>query len=220
MIARSLLLGSALAACVALATPASALDDDGRGGIFDGIAGLVGLDSDKAQPDIEYRERAPLVLPKQRTQLPPPAQRRERSAAWPQDPDALAAQQQAARARAPKGLGGDKDGLRMSKQELLAGRAAGAPNGPKTDPGCQGSRGSDCMWLNPEVMKSQDRNWKDETVAGVGTEPDRKWLTQPPRGYRKVTQQTGGGKVAPARDLNEASPWYAILNPFGKKDEE
>ena len=76
-------------------TPASALDD-GDQSFFETVKGLAGYaigfglgssDEDE-KPRIQYRERAPLVLPPNKGNLPPPAQGAgARNPNWPQDYD-------------------------------------------------------------------------------------------------------------------------------------
>jgi hypothetical protein len=80
------------------AVPAHAGDDDDwidskLGGILEGIG--LRRDGDKT---IDYRERSPLVIPSNTTQLPPPEKTDGLAAAnpnWPKDPDVMRAQQQA-----------------------------------------------------------------------------------------------------------------------------
>jgi hypothetical protein len=83
--------GSAL-----IATPALAQDDIGSNPITEFFDGL-GL-GDKEKPDIEYRERAPLVPPSSTANLPAPqAKTSAREAQWPTDPDVQARAERKAR---------------------------------------------------------------------------------------------------------------------------
>lgn len=217
-----LISGLALAFAISaagLATPAAALDDDGKAGLLDTVTGLIGIGEEKAPPDIDYRERAPLVVPP-KAALPQPRPHSEKSAAWPQDPDVVARREAAAKARAPRGMN-NNNVTRLSKQELLAGRVSGAERaGEQKSFGCRGD-GEGCVWLHPDVIRSQGVLKDKGPPVVVGQEPSRDWLTQPPKGYRRVTQDTGQGVVQPKfRDTDEASPFYFLLKPFRKDDDE
>lgn len=216
-----LISGLAFALAVAatgLTTPAAALDDDGKAGLFDAVTGLIGFGAAKQGPELDYRQRPPLVVPP-KTALPQPAQRGEKSAAWPQDPDVIRRRDAAARARAPMGLPSDSAGVMLSKRELLAGRAAGNDRAPAgQEPGC---RGQGCVWLHPDQLRSQGVLKEQAPSLVVGQEPGRDWLTQPPKGYRRATQQTGVGAIQPRiAGSNEASPFYFLVKPFRKDDDE
>ena len=67
------------------AAPALAADD-GQEGLFDSILGIVGV-GDKKAPEIDYRDRAPLVLPPKMALRQPLPSGAQRPAAWPNDPD-------------------------------------------------------------------------------------------------------------------------------------
>ena len=215
-----LALALALAAS-ALPTPAAALDDDGKGSVLDSVKGLLnfgfGFDTDEQKPEIDYRARAPLVLPPKNA-LPQPRAQTGRTAAWPQDPDVLRRREAAERAKTPRGLYKADE---LSKRELLSGRVATNPARQTVDREKQGCRGDGdgCIWLHPDVLRSMGVK-KDEPAAVVGQEPSRDWLTEPPKGYRRVTQQTGAGAVRPQIDRDDSHPLSFILKPFRKDEDE
>ena len=103
--------GTLLSLGLFAATPTQALDD-GQQTIFDSFVDFIkmGLGSDEDEkPLIEYRERAPLVLPPKAElprPLPPVAQR---SQAWPQDQDVVRQRQAAAERAKPRGNDYSKD---------------------------------------------------------------------------------------------------------------
>src|SRR5690606_6678357 len=123
----------------AASTPAAALDD-GAENIFSSIAELltagVGIGGESSKPPIEYRERAPLVLPPNLQQLPPPgggaAARNEN---WPQDYDVQRHRRAVARERAPREAYDEVGGRNAPKAAPGARVAAGArPGECKDDP--------------------------------------------------------------------------------------
>lgn len=221
MMARSLLSGPVLALAGALALaagPALALDD-GQESLLDTFTGLISMGSQKPAPEIDYRERAPLVLPpKGATQLRQPVQRGERSAAWPVDPDVQRRKEAAAKAKLPFE---QSDNVMLSKRELMGGRAAGAESlaTAPDNPGCRVSGGS-CLWVNPDALRAQGYAPEKKETLVVGQEPERAWLTQPPKGYRKASQATGIGKQSVARDDDDSNPISYFLRPFRSKDDE
>ncbi len=219
-----LISGLALALAVAasaLPTPAAALDDDGKGSVLGSVKGLLnfgfGLETQEPEAEIDYRQRAPLVLPP-RSGLPQPRAQTEKLAAWPQDPDVVRRREAAERAKTPRGLYKRDE---LSKRELMSGRVATNPARPGQDPekfGCRGT-GDGCIWLHPDVLRSTGVK-KDEPAVVVGQEPSRDWLTEPPKGYRRATQQTGVGVVRPQVDNDTSHPLSFILKPFRKDEDE
>src|SRR5687768_14809780 len=61
--------------------------------VWNGIARGIGLKGD--EPQIDYRERSPLVVPPTRDLPPPQAKAAARSPEWPVDPDAKRAKDRA-----------------------------------------------------------------------------------------------------------------------------
>ena len=73
------------------AAPARAQDEDDEPVRDDGVVGNIMRSlgaGDGSSSGINYRERSPLVVPRNLT-LPPPEQRRPEVANWPKDPDVL-----------------------------------------------------------------------------------------------------------------------------------
>jgi len=178
--------GTLLSLGLFAATPAKALDD-GQQTIFDSFVDFIkmGLGSDEDEkPLIEYRERAPLVLPPKAElprPLPPVAQR---SQAWPLDQD-VARQRQAAAERAkPRGNDYSKDPATVRElKEFRNGQT------PSKIPNYQAGACSDLdrlcnpneFWTTLKSGRPVDDTSKD-LVAGY--EPPRAHLTDPPKGYR------------------------------------
>ena len=212
----ALLAGAALASCV----PALALDD-GQAGMVDSLMGAIGL-GDKGAPEIDYRDRAPLVLPPKMVLRQPLPAGAKRSAAWPVDPDVVRRAKEAEDGKIVTSLTSDRFRSRLStKEELLAGRAAAAPADPAALPtNCSASRGRECIWVRPDVLRSQGILKEDKTAFAVGTEPDRKYLVEPPKGYRKVTKEVKVTQSAPIQK-EDTSPlsFFKKINPWDKEEE-
>lgn len=179
----SILSGAVLLAALSGATPARALDD-GADNIFNSITSLltlgIGVGGQEAKPRIDYRERAPLVLPPDLSRLPEPAPAGSaRNAAWPQDHDLARARREQERARRPR----DEE---PTHAQLRAQRGAG-----------EAPRAQECRQdvlerlCNPEEFWSTMRAGRStpapERVA-AGQEPPRRALTDPPAGFRRASQ--------------------------------
>src|SRR5262245_63371469 len=103
-----------------------------------------------SEPQIEYRERSPLVIPPSRN-LPPPEQAGAgRTAAWPVDPDVKRKQEAAAKRKDRKGYDPDYEGRNLTPSELN-------PAGVNRSAGRPGTSGSLCevgggTWVQPSQI--------------------------------------------------------------------
>ena len=217
-------LGLGLGMSLGLPTAVQA-KDDGQEGLLDSLLGAAGL-GDKREPEIDYRDQPPLVLPPKML-LRQPLAARQRTAAWPQDPDVVRRAKESAEDGMPvKDNSQRATGRPLTKQELLAGRANanGAPTTPNTGPGsssCVGSRSRDCHWVRPDILQSQGVLTNQGTTAvAVGTEPDRRYLTEPPVGYRKMTKEVKVRQSAPI-EKEDSSPlsFFKKRNPWDKEED-
>ena len=165
----------------------------------------IGVVPEERDP-IEYRERAPLVLPP-RMELRDPGQAGSaaaRNPQWPNDPDVAERRRRDAEARTPisesdrNRMNGKNN--RLSIEEMRAGRRAGAqiPTSPV-------SRSDNAHWINPDVLRAQEAQGRSAQL----TEDDasRRSLTDPPSAYRKSAtgQPIKGGFEVPNR-VDEADP--------------
>lgn len=183
-----------IAAGFALAAPLAAAPAQAQG-LMDVGRFLLGLPAEE-KPPIDYRERAPLVVPPS-TNLRPPAEGgapESRRANWPQDPEAVARRKAAADARKPvmvDSVTGHEIGgpvRRLSPQQIRDGRVAGAEVGGVP----QRPRYEDKDFHNVmgglATLREMDRQ---SAASGVGsgnldrTEPRREFLTDPPAGLRR-----------------------------------
>lgn len=155
-----------------------------EGVVTKSILGAIGI-IPKDPPQIDYRERAPLVLPP-KTELPPPVDPgsvEARAENWPKDPDVAAARKAAIEARTPwtqTDFYKNSEGKRLSIEEVRSGRRAG--RGGVINPAAQDNR-SDKSRMEPDELRSFDRQQNAE-LEGGGLQ--RKWLSDPPQGLLRA----------------------------------
>jgi hypothetical protein len=203
-----------------LTAPARAADD-GQGNLFDSVLGIVGMGDKKADPEIDYRDRAPLVLPPKMALRQPLPAGAQRPATWPVDPDVVRRAKEAQDGKILAPLENDRlRGKPLTKQELLAGRGATPASSEPVPTSCLGSRSRDCMWVRPDVLRAQGVKKEEASVIAVGSEPERKYLVDPPAGYRKVTKEVKITQSAPIQK-EDTSPlsFFKKINPWDKEED-
>lgn len=187
---RILLAGSMIAA----ALPASAQE----GMLFQNVLRSMGMMPGEG-PDIEYRQRPPLVVPPSSALPRPQDPAAGRNAAWPNDPD-VAARRAAAEDTLLPATRRDKyrENQRplLSQEELRKGRLPGQGYGPGA------TRGTDTyeenigpIRIGRELAAKQSAD--DLSQLKYGQEPQRKRLSDPPVGYRRPA---GSAPLGPGRD--------------------
>jgi hypothetical protein len=195
------------AALLASSLPARAGDDDDvpiDTKIFRGIMSGLGLKRDGAT-EIEYGDRAPLVIPPSRT-LPPPENSGAalaRNPAWPNDPDVRRAKQEAAQTR---NTSMNPDAMIQSEASALPpDKLSLAPrnrNLRRADDGYRPSPNGNGNPLPPSQLGTKPGFFtgifaKDEPeVTSFTGEAPRSALTEPPPGYQTPSpdQPYGVGK--------------------------
>jgi hypothetical protein len=210
---RNLLLAASLLVVAALSGPARA-GDDGNAPLWSGIGGMLGItDTDKFDDTIKYGDRPKLVLPPSGGNgLPPPVAASQMNPAWPHDPDVERVEKRKAEA--------DKRGVRREAPDREMGLAKTvSPDLLRTDhaaPGslgladhCQTSR-HECNWIKPDILEKLGLKKEEGIVAGK--EPDREWLTDPPKGYRLPTANTTATFEAPDT-RNKGDQRYELYKP-------
>jgi hypothetical protein len=181
------------------ATPASAEEDTN---MFNSVLGFVGMQFDKEQDSIDYRARAPIVVPP-RTDLPPP-NAAERGPAWPKDPDMAAERRAALDSRRPAPQLTPNSRVEMSQTELQQGRGPLPSDGPPDE--CQAGAGTPlCLYTPWKLLKSVVTGFHSDTVQ-PGPEPPRRYLTEPPMGYRQATGVAKATIDAPKDQPDAADP--------------
>lgn len=212
---KRLAIGASAAAFVcmgALAGSAPAFAFDDKPSTFEPLLGMVGLGKDNDEkPDIDFRERPKLVVPKGNALPPPQAGSSTRGANWPQDVDTTRRRAAEAAARAPRQIEVNKD-LRLSRTEIDAGRS-NAPETSQTLCDSYNSGAPDCGARTPvEKLKqvfSLGGGDNSDTVT-PGYEPKREYLTEPPSGYRKArtAQKATTEKPRERKDEANAAEYY------------
>jgi hypothetical protein len=178
----------AVGAAGLVTAPAFAGDDgsaplwQGIGSIFSPVIGLSGLGfgGDKPPP-IVYREHGKLVVPPN-TELPPPGASAASGPAWPVNQEVV--RRKALEQEGKKTIAGVGDArLRYTHpfpaNEPVTVRAVDPDTGQTVK--CEGACGSGSTMLG----NLNPMNWFGMgKSAPLGPEPDREWLTDPPKGFR------------------------------------
>jgi hypothetical protein len=178
--------GLAMSAASLVESPAWA-GDDGQAPLWEGIGSIFGpaigfgLGGGDKPPPIDYREHGKLVLPPN-TALPPPGSSAAADPSWPVNQEIV--RRKALKEEGKKTIAGVGDArLRYTHpfppNEPVTVRAVD-PDGQtvKCESGC-GSSSTTLGNLNP-------LNWfgMGKSATPLGPEPDREWLTDPPKGFR------------------------------------
>jgi hypothetical protein len=156
----------------------------------------LGLRRDGDQAGIDYRERAPLVVPPSRD-LPPPRDEAEvagKTAAWPKDPDVNRRKQELAAEKARlKGNLSVEEQMRALRPDELDKPGRGDKKGADSNaPGVSAEEASRPMMpsdLGTKTQKIFGSVWstftpaKPESAPFTG-EPPRDAMTAPPSGYQ------------------------------------
>jgi len=214
--AHSLALAGALAAIIGASAVSPAFaGDDGQAPIWTGLGGLLGLTGKDNDERIDYRERARLVLPPKMALPPPAPPAAQRTAAWPVDPDVVKVRKAKEDAinilKAQSDLQAMRDGGRLSPDQLRADRympgQAAAANHCAAQSNTRG-----CDWVPfRNVLETVGLAKPDEIVAGQ--EPDRDWLTDPPKGYRLPTATTVATQDDTKKPVNQSDPRSILYHP-------
>ena len=188
---RMALLTVSAATSLFMAAPAHAINDDGRGSTLESLLDMVGLGDKKESDSIQYRERSPLVVPPKMEMPTPQPRPSQKAEAWPQDQEVVRARkkQVESNARVMSKYVDSNGGEKLTPEEMRAMRTPGASTagpaqGCKMDPFDKTACSVAEYWgaLSAKTEK------KDELSLQAGVEPPREFLTQPPKGYLKATQ--------------------------------
>jgi hypothetical protein len=153
-----------------------------QSGIVDLGKTLLGIQEEK--PEIDYRPRPPLVIPPKKDLPPPAAPVTAKSQQWPNDPD-VAALKKAEENRKKPVVMQDNNPRPLTIDEIRAGRVAGA--GVPTQPESVTPKNYSA-WIPPSELRALEDKFKLSNGPQIqpGIEPERQYLTDPPKGYRKA----------------------------------
>jgi hypothetical protein len=182
---------------------------------------MVGMGEKSDPPPIAYRERSPLVVPP-KLDLPTPQQpASQRAAAWPTDQEVVRARKKAEQNARAKNLDANGNEV-VTAQQLREGRTTTKPTGPVNGPGapCSLDPASESRCTAEELwgalsVKSQK---KESLGLQAGVEPEREFLTQPPKGFLKPTQNVKATFEPQVRD-EEDDPRKFFLDQAKKRSE-
>jgi hypothetical protein len=172
---------------------------------------MEGVIGNKRDNDIEYRQRPPLVVPPGSALPRPQEPASTRNAAWPNDPDVARRRAERDQALVPATEREKyKDNQRplLSQEELRKGRVAGRDGRNLPYLSTQESKTFDEN-IGP-ILQGRDlaarKNADDLANLNYGTEPERKYLYEPPVGYRMPagTAPVGPGRGAPREDTQSS----------------
>ncbi len=173
----------ALAGLLIVSATAPAYAQDGL--LMRNLFGKIGLLPEEKEP-IEYRERPSLVVPKQTDKLRPPEEAPPQARAngqWPVDPDVKAREAERARRNQPVASyirADPNEGGRVSLGEMAAGRSL---RGQKMGELGVPFNDKDGVRLSVQEMTAADKRLNTPSYP-PGTEPPRRFLTDPPTGLR------------------------------------
>lgn len=157
-------------------------------------------------PDIDYRERAPLVVPPTGDVLPPPrdASAISQNPAWPKDHDVVARQQAEKANWSDSWESISRTGSTMSRTLTPAEMEKGYKAGKTSGSGFANRRKNDDNRLSLNELDFFGWSNKKEEKLQFEGEPDRESLTEPPVGYQTPAPGAEYGVVA---DRPEDKDW-------------
>ncbi|MCW6510490.1 hypothetical protein [Lichenifustis flavocetrariae] len=204
--------------------------DDGYQDVLSSVATAIGIMTPDTTPNIDYRERAPLVLPP-KMELVKPSASLARPASWPQDPDVTRRNRAASGGRAPLANSSGNGNPLLSRDELMQGRINGEGADAPPESALRTARcgmngnGRGCLVESPDKLKAEGDHYaatNPDTGKGElqpGQEPDRVYLTQPPKGYLKATKVVKATTEAPKPITDTANPNAALVYKPKPEDE-
>lgn len=166
--------------------------------------------SGEDQDQIQYQERAPLVVPPALRLPSPKASVAAKDPAWPKDPDVERARKMKEAAATPAKSGRASDpGRPLTVEEIRAGRIAGANLATADDV----RRKDPSKPLTPQEMQALNEEFarkRQEEAAKVLVPQGRAFLTDPPTVYRQraaLTPEMEAQAAAAGSPVNP-KPWY------------
>lgn len=161
--------------------------------VTDLLTGFGILSSDT--PEIDYRERAPLVVPPREGLREPQPGIEQRAGNWPVDPDVERRKRAASNRLLPMPFQHGNERPELSAADLRAGRRANTATQAPARSAIENER-YELLYQPMQQMTEADKRRADAAQdLTPGSEPPRRSLAEPPAGYRRATQI-----VKPKRD--------------------
>lgn len=194
---KTVLLATVLATASA---PAFAQDPGPERSMFQGLLSGLGLLGED-RPPIDYRERAPLVIPRNNALPSPQDVGAARGGNWPNDPDVARARAAGREERAP--IIRDDRGRTLTNGELRSrqgGLFGGGPvdaTGVRSEAQIAGPATATEMGVRPiwSQVGSMFGGARENDVVPFPGEPTRRRLVEPPPGYRTASPDAPYGPV-------------------------
>ncbi len=168
--------------------------DDGAAPLWVGIGSIFGpvfgLSKDDPAP-IDYRQHGKIVLPPKIDLPPPESAASQGGAEWPVNQEIL--RKRAAKEEAKKQIAGVGDArLRYTHPFPNAPVTVGAPDQQAPSGASSDGKASTSTATSSVLGSLNPMSWvgMGKSVP-IGPEPDREWLTDPPKGYRAAIGTTG-----------------------------
>jgi hypothetical protein len=182
----------AVAAC--LGAGAARAGDDGAAPLWEGIGSvvspLIGFGGKEEKPPIEYREHGKIVVPKS-MDLPEPGAAAT-SGDWPVDQEIQ--RKKIAKQKEKDQIAGVGDArLRYTHPFPNAPVTVGASDPAEEAGGEKAASSTPLEYLNPLGWVGLGKS-----PTSLGPEPDREWLTDPPKGYRAPSTAAPAPAARPA----------------------
>lgn len=179
-------------------TPASAQGFDGSSQFLDSTLQFLGFKEEEVKPEIDYRERAPLVVPPRvpDTLPAPQSSAADANPNWPKDPDVLRRKREAEASKQP--VIRDDPGRPLLPSELNKGRRTTMSHSNEPV-----GAGSTREVLPPDKLGFT--GWFNNVTGNpdkltFNGEPERENLIQPPAGYQTPAPNAPYGVVEPKKE--------------------
>ncbi|RBP16418.1 hypothetical protein DFR50_10559 [Roseiarcus fermentans] len=195
------------AAASCLGSTAARAGDDGAAPLWEGIGSIfgpvVGLGNEEKDP-IDYHEHGKLVVPKSMDLPPPGGSAATSGGAWPVNQEIQ--RKKTAKENEKKKIAGVGDvrlrGLQGFPNAPVTVRASDQPESAATlGAGAKAESSSVLGNLNPLGWVGLNKG-----PTTLGPEPDRDWLTDPPKGYRAPVAASPAPTAAAQRPASAAQP--------------
>ena len=211
---RLALFAAALLVSAGAALPAQAQEEQPEKSVTESLLTGFGLVA-PTPPEIDYRERAPLVVPQNAEVLPPPMDDAlAANPAWPKDPEEIARRKQAAADAKQSKQHSRYDGI--DPRPLKPGEVEGGKRSGTVQGSGFGLKDTD-NHLSPNQMEF--KGWGNLWSAGnekpltFTGEPEREALVQPPPGYQTPAPNAPYGTVEKKNEGWKLPNWFDRTTP-------